>query len=411
MDSSITDKYKQTVMDKAPTDSHDLAQESVANIDPQLKDGDRYIDHNTLQAATSGWNSETATPIQLSAGIRNGDFWTLIRRFNKQIFHVKRIDKQPLSNLDMNIAAGEDITAEKVQAHAERFYMTVVLLMNLSSGEFSQEEEDSVGPEHVVQDVSDVVNADQSGGKNHDRTKEPVARAVHSFHTRSALHIFPELIDTYERLGNALSPTSPFPIHRPRLIMATCLLPLLMISCFGSCYGVMKVLGLFAGAVFFGKPIIERGVSIIDDRCPDWRRHTEMRNSILRGVPTNAQIAITLLRTGENNKTPQPPPPPSHGPPNVHLNVDDYDLAHLGASQEDTKMAINPVSDEEYSKQTYERQEEGEPSTTRRIAKRIKRTTKDGIQAINKIAKAAEPSNSGHLQGEQSALKTYNTGY
>lgn len=202
--------------------------------------------------------------------------------------------------------------------------------MNISSGEFSQEEEDSVGPEHVVQDVSDVVNADQSGGKNHDRTKEPVARAVHSFHTRSALHIFPELIDTYERLGNALSPTSPFPIHRPRLIMATCLLPLLMISCFSSCYGVMKVLGLFAGAVFFGKPIIERGVSIIDYRCPDWRRHTEMRNSILRGVPTNAQIAITLLRTGENNKTPQPPPPPSHGPPNVHLNVDDYDLAHLG---------------------------------------------------------------------------------
>jgi hypothetical protein len=127
MDSSITDKNKQTVMDKAPTDSHALAQESVANIDPQLKDEDRYIERNTLQAATSGWNSETATPIQLYAGIRNGDLWTLIRRFNKQIFHVKRIDKQPLSNLDMNIAAGEDITAEKLQAHAERFYMTVVV--------------------------------------------------------------------------------------------------------------------------------------------------------------------------------------------------------------------------------------------------------------------------------------------
>lgn len=72
--------------------------------------------------------------------------------------------------------------------------------MNISSGEFSQEEQDSVGPEHMVQDVSDVVNGtgDQSEKKNHDRTKEPVARAVHSFHTRSALHIFPEFIDTYE---------------------------------------------------------------------------------------------------------------------------------------------------------------------------------------------------------------------
>jgi hypothetical protein len=113
-------------MDKAPTESHALAQESVDNIALQLKDGDRYIEHNTLQAATSGWNSETAIPIQLYTGIPNGDFWTLIRRFNKQISHVKRINKQPLSNLDMNIAAGEDITAMKLQAHAERFYMTVV---------------------------------------------------------------------------------------------------------------------------------------------------------------------------------------------------------------------------------------------------------------------------------------------
>jgi hypothetical protein len=80
-----------------------------------------------------------------------------------------------------------------------------------------------------------------------------------------------------------------------------------------------------------------------------------------------------------------------------------------GASKEDTKMAINPVSDKEYSKQTCERQEEGEPSTTRRIAKHIKRTTKDGIQAINKIAKAAEPSSSEHLRGEHSAFKTSET--
>jgi hypothetical protein len=127
MDSSITDKDKQRVMDDELTASHALAQESVANIDPQLRDEDSHIEHNTLQAATSGWQGETTIPIQSYAGIRNGDFWSLIRRFNKQIFHVKRIDQRPLSNLDMNIAAGEDITAEKLQAHAERFYMTVVI--------------------------------------------------------------------------------------------------------------------------------------------------------------------------------------------------------------------------------------------------------------------------------------------
>ncbi|KAL7911434.1 hypothetical protein GGI35DRAFT_292225 [Trichoderma velutinum] len=127
MDFGITDKYEQIVMDKAPTASHALAQESVAKIDPQLKDGDSHTEYSTLPAATSGWQSETTTTIQSHAGIRNGDLWTLIRRFNKQIFYVKKIDKRPLSNLDMNIAAGEDITAEKLQAQAERFYMTVVI--------------------------------------------------------------------------------------------------------------------------------------------------------------------------------------------------------------------------------------------------------------------------------------------
>ncbi|KAL7911435.1 hypothetical protein GGI35DRAFT_477155 [Trichoderma velutinum] len=134
-----------------------------------------------------------------------------------------------------------------------------------------------------------------------------------------------------------------------------------------------------------------------------------MRNSVLKGVPTNVQLAITLLRTGENSKTPQPPPPPSRGPPNVQLNADNYDLAHLDASKADKKVAVNPVSDEEYSKQTYGKQEEDEPSTTRRIANRIKQTTKDSIQAINKIAKATESSNSKHLQGEQNRSKTPET--
>ncbi|KAK4073259.1 uncharacterized protein Triagg1_5539 [Trichoderma aggressivum f. europaeum] len=329
MDFNITVKNKQIDMDKGPTASHAFAQEGVANANPQVKDRDRHIEH-------------------------------------------------------------KENSGEAIEQEAHSFiYSISTLLMNISSGEFSQEEHDSIGPEHMVQDVSDVVNGtgDQSKKKNHDRTKEPVARAVHSFRTRSALHTFPELIDTYERLGNALSPTSPFPTHRPRLTMATCLLPLLMSSFFGSCYGVMKVLGLFAGAIFFGKPIIERGVSIIDYRYPDWRQYTEMRNSILKG----------------------PPPPSSHGPPNVQLNADDYNLAHLGASKEETMIAIDPVSDKEYSKQTHERQEKGEPSTTRRIANYIKRTTKDSIQAMNKIAKAAESSNSEHLPGEQSALKSSET--
>lgn len=115
-------------MEDVPTASHALAHESIARIDPQTKDRNSRIEHNTLQAAGSGWQGEITTPTQsYITGIGSKDLWTLIRRFNKQIFHVKRIDKRSLSNLDMNIAAGENITAEKLQAHAERLYMTVVI--------------------------------------------------------------------------------------------------------------------------------------------------------------------------------------------------------------------------------------------------------------------------------------------
>lgn len=80
-----------------------------------------------------------------------------------------------------------------------------------------------------------------------------------------------------------------------------------------------------------------------------------------------------------------------------------------GASREEIQTAIDPVSDQEYSKQTFAAQEEDEPTTTRRVANRIKRTTKNGIQAIHKIAKATEPSNSENLPGQRRALKTPET--
>lgn len=184
----------------------------------------------------------------------------------------------------------------------------------------------------MVQDVADVINGtgDESKKKDHDRTKEPVSRTVHGFHTRPALHMLPDFIDTCERFGNALSPTPPFPIHRPRLILAACLLPPLMTSPLVTWHIMMKGIGLLIGFGFFGKPVIEYSATIIGHKYPDWRRHTEMRNTILRGVPTNAQLAITLLRIGEQNKAPLPPPPQSHGPPNAQAIPEGHDLTHLG---------------------------------------------------------------------------------
>jgi hypothetical protein len=55
----------------------------------------------------------------------------------------------------------------------------------------------------------------------------------------------------------------------------------------------------------------------LDEKIPDWPRYLELRNSVLKGVPTNAQLTITLLRIGEANKCPLPPPPPAASAPDA----------------------------------------------------------------------------------------------
>ena len=44
-----------------------------------------------------GWNQDAeAVPTPLIGGLSNEDLWTLIRRFDKQVFHVKSISDAPV---------------------------------------------------------------------------------------------------------------------------------------------------------------------------------------------------------------------------------------------------------------------------------------------------------------------------
>lgn len=71
-------------------------------------------------------------------------------------------------------------------------------------------------------------------------------------------------------------------------------------------------------------------------------------SNILYGAPTNAQLTLTLLRIGEANKAPLPPPPRSHQPPPDHpAEITDEHLrstgadAPLNASPEELDAAIS----------------------------------------------------------------------
>ena len=94
----------------------------------------------------------------------------------------------------------------------------------------------------------------------------------------------------------------------------------------------MKGVTFGVGFGFFGDPIISRGIVLLNQKFPNWQKLLELRNTLLKGVPTNAQLTITLLRIGEANKAPLPPPPHiSTPPPEVPAEISEDNLRATGA--------------------------------------------------------------------------------
>ena len=149
---------------------------------------------------------------------------------------------------------------------------------------------------------------------------------------RPVMHGVADATDTWERFANALSPTPPFPHDEYRLRLAAIMVPILAASIFITNYMVVKGMTFGFGFGFFADPLIWRGLDWLNTHYPNWQKLLELRNSILKGVPTNAQLTLTLLRIGENNKAPLPPPPSSaEPPPDQPVDVSDEHLRATGA--------------------------------------------------------------------------------
>jgi hypothetical protein len=190
----------------------------------------------------------------------------------------------------------------------------------------------SPDPTNILISATDAKDKAAGGEPNaiHDKTKEPMSAAMWS-KTRPIMHGVADVADGWERFGNALSATAPFPQNRPRMVLASCLAPFLLVSMFTSAYIFIKINSLLVGVGFFSDPLIWRGLSFLNTKFPNWQKLLEIRNTLLRGVPTNAQLTITLLRIGEANKAPLPPPPYSGPPPpNKAHETAGQDLEHLG---------------------------------------------------------------------------------
>ena len=109
----------------APSDSHALASAD----DHEIK-GAVQTNHEEGEVRDMGWNDHPAdVPTPLVGGLPNEDLWTLVRRFNKQMYHVKATNDPVLAGLDLNTVDEDDFSPDKLRSNIERLYMTVIIGM------------------------------------------------------------------------------------------------------------------------------------------------------------------------------------------------------------------------------------------------------------------------------------------
>lgn len=410
-----------------PTASHALAMAAV-NDEPEEEKGQAdigYSKHPSAEAGDEltekagaaqlshdqevvnlGWNapgSQIADP--LVGKITNEELWLLLRRFDKQMYHLKEVQHAVPGDLDLNIADEEEFSPDKLRSNIERLYMTVIIgmitfgkhiarlrswrearrtswfctaytiawlfdlvvpllsatlialiayppsravlfppapiaLVNGSTGgvqkpkagvlgshdsatgapenfkgeaveaeasnfvngiasvaissaagkhpQNDEDDENAGAPQDAVPDPTAIAtgaaNAKDiaAGGKpnaKHDKTKVPMETALWT-KMRPIMHGIADASDTWERFGNALSPTPPFPRDIFRLRLAALVLPILAVSLVTSSYMFMKGVTFGIGFGFFGDPVISRGLSLLNRKFPNWQKLLELRKYV-----------------------------------------------------------------------------------------------------------------------------------
>ena len=399
----------------APSDSHALATSDHEIIGAVQKD------HKNGEVRDMGWlKNPKHVPKELVGGLSNEELWTLMRRFNKQMYHVKATNAPLLGRLDLNIVDEDEFSPDKLRSNVERLYMTVIIglmafgnhiarlrswrerkrtatfcavsrsvasslhrfayrslqaymvawVLNLimpllvttlivlimvppartllfppaplalvdsksggvksppagvlgshdsatgapekHQGEAVEQEahnfvtgigtialssaagkHEQADPEKspVDESIPDPTNIAKMGAESkvaaaggipttdHDKTKQPMQEAMW-VKMRPIMHVIGDIADGWERFGNALSPTPPFPRETPRLQLAAVVVPLLAVSLFTSSAFFMKIMGAGFGFGFFGDPLIWRGLDILNEKVPNWQKYLELRKFV-----------------------------------------------------------------------------------------------------------------------------------
>jgi hypothetical protein len=224
---------------------------------------------------------------------------------------------------------------------------------------------------------------------------------------RPAMHALGDVSDGWERFANALSPVPPFSKNK-RLQLAGIVAPLFLMSLLLRPEWIYKSMTLMNGFIFFTDPLQQKGIALLNEKIPDWPKYLEIRNTLLRGVPTNAQLAITLLRIGEANRAPIPPPPSSADPPpNEAVDLDKQDLleeSNLDATHSEIEDAITADPTDADTDPNAPQSPPKKKGFGQRIVGALKGTTAGAVETKLQTDKARALAGSGHAKNKLGIL-------
>ncbi|KAL4803079.1 hypothetical protein BDV18DRAFT_163604 [Aspergillus unguis] len=324
-----------------------------------------------------------------------------------------------LGSHDSMTGAPEKYKGEAAEQEASNLISSVATVaVGSAAGKHDQGTPESAPMEDQVPDAMDIVakTADAQAAAagevpepSHDKTREPMRQTVLNG-ADQAMRVLADIVDTWERFGNAIAPTRPFSLITPRLRLVGVFGSMLLVSFLTSSYVFVKMSTLVTGLVFFGDPFIQQGIQYLDRTHPHWKELSQLQNSLLKGVPTNAQLTLTLMRIGEANTAPLPPPPSSLGKAPSRAASIDHENLTLGATPEEVDRAAAPDQNQQHhhhQKEEVEKdhQKHQHKSFGAKLMSLFRGTTAAGIESKLAISHARAEIGSAHAKNQKGVLR------
>lgn len=142
----------------------------------------------------------------------------------------------------------------------------------------SQKEEDPSDPVKAAEALSAgraAATGDAAADVKDDKTR--VTQQVIWEKARPFMQGLEEAIDTWECIANALSPKPPFSSTLPRLKLAGCVAPVLLMSIVVPSRYYVKSLEVIVGLALFTQPLALKAVHWLNQNYPNWPQAIELR--------------------------------------------------------------------------------------------------------------------------------------